>query len=649
MLIIMKKNVITSVLFIVGMLNAIITLDAQSINVVPNPNAPGFFTWSSGGELSGYAGTPIILNNSLVLEYNATTTSDPTQAKLQLAVYTGGDSLHVIPNPDAGLGVYFQSVQVVFNNKLFFIYLENANLQKLASFDGTSITLYPNPDGGLGYVGSPRILNNNLYLAYVNAAGVTQFGSFNGSGITLIPNPDNSTRGFFNNYSVVFNNKICSRYVTAAGPKQLANFDGTSWTLVPNPDNTATFGFQPMFPTNYHNKLYWIYYGNGNQYQYAVYDGVSTPTLIANPQDGSSNNGGIAGLPIVYNDTLFFQYYNTSNVVQLAKTGGTSISLVPNPDATTYGFWNTPVIYNNNLYIFYLPVNGTHHLAQYQATSNSLKVFPNPDGGLGYWDQPVVYDNQLYFMYYNAQSVFQLGYFGGNAIKLVPNPAGNYGGASGNNGYTGYPLIWNNLLYMQFGSVPYGNAGNLAFINGSTLPVTLVNFDGVIRDNVALLSWRTSNENSNKGFEVQKSEDGNTFGDIGFVQGTGTATSLINNYSFSDVKVFNGFNYYRLKQIDLDGNFTYSPVIKLDYSKFTWSILGNPVANNSWLQLQLDNQATISVQILSINGKIIQTINKGNIGQGTFSIPLDLKNASHGVYVVRLILNDKAYIKSIIR
>ena len=300
------KNYLPPCLLTFTCILSFIILNAQSITIVPNPNAPDIFTWSGSGVLSGYAGTPIVFNNSLVLEYNPSPTSDQTQVKLQLAVYKAGDSLHLIPNPDGGQGVYYQSIQLVYNNLLFFIYLDASGVQRLASFNGTSITLYPNPDAStIGYVGSPRIYNNSLYVAYVNAAGITQFGRFNGSGITLISNPDNSSVGFYNDYSVVFNNKICSRYVTAAGPKQLATFDGTQWTVLPNPDNT-TRGFIPAFPVIYHNKLYITYYSATNQYQYMEWDGVNNPTLIANPQNSGPNNGGVSGLPILFNDTLFF-------------------------------------------------------------------------------------------------------------------------------------------------------------------------------------------------------------------------------------------------------------------------------------------------------------------------------------------------------
>lgn len=182
----------------------------------------------------------------------------------------------------------------------------------------------------------------------------------------------------------------------------------------------------------------------------------------------------------------------------------------------------------------------------------------------------------------------------------------------------------------------------------TTLPVTFINFDGVLNNGEVFLKWSTATELNNKGFEVQKSFDGATFTDIGFVKGAGNL-SQINNYNFSDAELKSGSNYYRLKQMDNDGRFTYSSVIKIDYSKFAWSILGNPVANNSWVQLQLDKSANISVQIISINGNIIQRINKGNLSAGSYSIPLNLNNKNSGMYVVRLMVDNQAYSKKIIK
>jgi len=630
----MKKKLLIHFFIIACFLGSAVTLYAQSINVVPNPNAAGSFTWAANGALSGYTGNPIVFNNSLVLEYNGTTTADPTQIVQQLAVYKDGDSLHLIPNPDGGQGVYLQSIHIIFNNLFFFIYLNASGLQQLASFDGTSITLYPNPDAGLGFVGSPRILNNTLYVAYVNAAGTTQFGTFNGSGISLIANPDNSTQGFFNDYSVVFDNKICSRYVTASSAKQLATFDGTGWTILPNPDATPNRGFQPIFPTEYHNKLYWIYYGVGNQYQYAVYDGTDNPTLIPNPEDDSPNNGGVSGFPIIYNDTLFFQYDDINDVGRLAKINGSAITLVPNPDATTYGFYNTPIVYNNKLYIFYVTPDGLHHLGEYQTTSNSLKVYPNPDGGSGYWDQPIVYNNNLYFQYYNASGLSQLGYFGGSSIKLIANPAGSYSSPNGNNGYLAQPIIWNNLLYMQMASVPYANAGNLAFIDGSTLPVTLLDFTAQKDGSASLLQWKISNEINNAYFSVEHSSDGINFKPIGRVEGRGTVSTQ-QTYQFTDNNPVDGLNFYRLKQVDIDGNFTYSNVVSINFegTAAAFKIFPNPAIDHVYISLP-SSSATSFINVYDLSGKklLVQQVSGNTVSQS-----LDVSTLAAGIYQVTLI------------
>jgi len=466
----MKKYLPAYLLIITCILNAFILLQAQNITIVPNPTAqPGIFAWNGSGAYSGYSGSPIIYNNTLVAEYNASGYSSPTFPLIQnLAVYNGS-SMQVIANPDAGKGVLLQSGKIIFDSKLFFIYMDAPGVQRLASFDGTSITLYPNPDASAsGVIGSFRILNNNLYLAYQNASVVTQLARFNGSGITPIANPDAAANGYFNNFSVVFNNKIVSRYITAAGPKKLATYDGTQWTILPNPDNTPNRGVQPIFPVLYKNKLYFSYFSVTSQYQYLEYDGINNPTLIANPQNSATNTGGVWGLPIVFNDTLFFQYKDISNVNRLAKFGGSSITLVPSPDASPNGYWNTPILNNNKLYFLYLPADNRGRMGEYQSASGSILVYPNPDAGTGFWDKPIVYDSKIYFQYMNPQNILQLAFFDGSSTQLISNPAGNFTADYPNSGYTANPIVWNNKLYMQFASVPYRYAGNLAYFAGSS-------------------------------------------------------------------------------------------------------------------------------------------------------------------------------------
>ena len=200
-----------------------------------------------------------------------------------------------------------------------------------------------------------------------------------------------------------------------------------------------------------------------------------------------------------------------------------------------------------------------------------------------------------------------------------------------------------NFSTTEFGVYSLSNSGTPI-----VLPVTFINFDGTLVDNSAILKWSTSSEYNNKGFEVEKSADGHIFTDIGFVQGNGNS-SVVNNYNYTDRKILSGNNYYRLKQIDIGGRSNYSSIISLDFKNFAWSIFGNPVTSNSWVQLQLAKTSNVTIKIIAADGRVIKIINKGNIVKGTYSIPLSLGNLSSGLYVVRLMVDKTNFSKTIIK
>ncbi|MEQ8471107.1 MAG: T9SS type A sorting domain-containing protein [Marinoscillum sp.] len=94
------------------------------------------------------------------------------------------------------------------------------------------------------------------------------------------------------------------------------------------------------------------------------------------------------------------------------------------------------------------------------------------------------------------------------------------------------------------------------------LPVELLYFRGKQADGVQL-EWATATEKDNDKFEVQRSSDGRVFEIIGEVKGNGTYSGLL-EYSFVDLSLVNQVSFYRLKQIDFDGQFEYSPVIRVE-------------------------------------------------------------------------------------
>ena len=174
-----------------------------------------------------------------------------------------------------------------------------------------------------------------------------------------------------------------------------------------------------------------------------------------------------------------------------------------------------------------------------------------------------------------------------------------------------------------------------AFFNGGVLATTFLNFSGSIQNNKPVLQWVTNNETNFMGFDVERSVDGFIFYKIGFVDAKHTSTT--NNYSFSDNTAPAGKLYYRLKEIDNSGSYTYSSIVLLNLQNFNWYV--SCEQKDCKVFLQLSQSSKTILQVVSANGTIIQTINKGNLAAGNYSIPLNMNNKPSGIYCVSLLFN----------
>ncbi len=142
---------------------------------------------------------------------------------------------------------------------------------------------------------------------------------------------------------------------------------------------------------------------------------------------------------------------------------------------------------------------------------------------------------------------------------------------------------------------------------GSALPVDLVAFTGKNEGSINHLFWTTASEENNVGFELQRSNNGRDFETIGFVEGIGT-TENTNNYSFIDERPLTGDNYYRLKQIDYDGQYELSNVIVLEFNTSANGVIKVfPNPNNGQFTLELMNpdQRKAHIELLDGIGRVI--------------------------------------------
>jgi len=186
----------------------------------------------------------------------------------------------------------------------------------------------------------------------------------------------------------------------------------------------------------------------------------------------------------------------------------------------------------------------------------------------------------------------------------------------------------------------------------STLPVSVFDFKGSINDNKALLTWSTATEFNNKGFAIERSKDGKTFMQIGFVNGAGTTTKRI-NYTYADATLSDfgiATFYYRLKQVDLDGKTSYSNVIPLSLKDIvSWKLYPNPVKDKLTVELNLAVDTKVNAQIISKDGKLLLNADKGMLPQGQQQLIFNTQNLASGSYFIRIKAGDKNYTETIIK
>ena len=147
-----------------------------------------------------------------------------------------------------------------------------------------------------------------------------------------------------------------------------------------------------------------------------------------------------------------------------------------------------------------------------------------------------------------------------------------------------------------------------------------------------VLAWETASEENNAGFEIQKSADAKNWETISFVEGNGTSLE-VNNYEYLDENTTSNIEYYRLKQVDLDGAFEFSSIVAIQKEgkkQSNWKTYPNPVVDQLTIE---DFQGTVTV--FNLLGQPLRSISIQNeIEQISFS---DLEN---GQYLLQMIAND---------
>ncbi|NCU05024.1 MAG: T9SS type A sorting domain-containing protein [Chitinophagaceae bacterium] len=186
--------------------------------------------------------------------------------------------------------------------------------------------------------------------------------------------------------------------------------------------------------------------------------------------------------------------------------------------------------------------------------------------------------------------------------------------------------------------------GTPLYVSGLvSLPVELVDFSARKNNNNDVdLKWKTSLENNNKGFDVQRSSDAASWNTIGFVNGKGNST-IENNYLFTDKTAPAGKNYYRLLQIDYDGNKKYSSIAYVDLpQKAYYAITNNP--GKGIYQIRIASAEKVELSVLDLSGR--RLLNK-TVGIGMQEINISAYPA--GTYLLQLRRGDELITEKLVK
>ena len=179
------------------------------------------------------------------------------------------------------------------------------------------------------------------------------------------------------------------------------------------------------------------------------------------------------------------------------------------------------------------------------------------------------------------------------------------------------------LLQPTINTVALGSAS-------ASLPVTLLSWEATALRGGVELTWATESETDNDYFTVARSSNGKDFTEIGRITGEGTS-ERVSDYRMLDADAARGVQYYRLEQVDFDGQRTVLGIrqVEVGTAAGVTTLSPNPAAPGATVRVNLSDAAGTPVRIVDLAGRpAAETVlNAG----GTFQLPVDLQA---GLYIV---------------
>lgn len=209
------------------------------------------------------------------------------------------------------------------------------------------------------------------------------------------------------------------------------------------------------------------------------------------------------------------------------------------------------------------------------------------------------------------------------------------GDASGTGGTVSYSI--GQIDYMALSATSGKvNEGVQQPNNSASVPVTMLSLKALRHVKQVTLNWSTATEANSSHFVAEKSVNGVEFTEIGRVKAAGIS-NILRSYTLNDIKPIMGWNYYRIKEVDVDGRFMFSQVAAINFNtKESMAVIyPNPTSGNITLNIA-NTTTTFTYSLFDAQGKWVMS--KNVTGAQTVIPMAELAPAN---YVLKLTDNNR--------
>ncbi|WP_025764230.1 M4 family metallopeptidase [Dyadobacter tibetensis] len=266
-------------------------------------------------------------------------------------------------------------------------------------------------------------------------------------------------------------------------------------------------------------------------------------------------------------------------------------------------------------------IDETNWFDSYSITNKTFKVTPTNNKADGEYEITLYYKSS------------ELPNFNGSAITSMGKSAGSI--LTGNSANSSWAELQtegafdSDLAYTAVFDSGFSGFGLSTAPPVGPLPVTLVRFEGESSKEGNMLLWETAQEINHDHFIVERSTDARRFEAIGRINQYAPSDGL-GRYQYLDRNPADGTNYYRLKQVDLDGSFAYSKMVVLHADALTTIAYPNPASSRMYIGVEGMNISGATIEIVNSAGQLVQNQTPKWTESG--KIEVDVEQLVPGIY-----------------